>query len=95
MTAEAQRVDHGPPEVHGNTPESPIVGAPARVTVGPQGDLVWRGLRETWLAHQVVQQHDAHVKGGFAWSPGDYGPVFVLDEDGDPLLSFRRAWTPG
>lgn len=63
---------------------------PEPVDTGPDGELLWDTLRETWLTQRVVAHEDTHVKGAYAWDASRYLPVFLTDEDGDPRLAFAR-----
>lgn len=70
--------------------DTPAPQRASPVAVGPDGDVVWRPLRDAWLTHRIVAAQDTHVKGGYAWNASKYLPVVVIDEDGDPFLSFSR-----
>lgn len=71
--------------------EGPQGPSHAPIRSGPDGELVWRHLKATWLAHHVVSGGETHVKGGYTWDASSYLPVMTLDADGQPTLGFART----
>lgn len=78
-----------PADLDASRPAGPSE-TPAPVEVDPDGAFVWESLCETWLAQRVVHAEETHVKGGYAWDTSSYLPVFLTDQDGDPVLAFAR-----
>lgn len=71
--------------------QGPTTVMHAPIRSGPDGDLVWRHLKATWLTHHFVSDAETHVKGGYAWDASNYLPVLTLDAEGQPVLGFARS----
>lgn len=83
--------DAAVPDGPSGDPEPGVHARPAApVEADLEGSAIWTSLCETWLTQRVVATRDTSVKGGYHWDTDSYLPVFLTDEDGDPVLAFAR-----